>query len=256
MFKDRVVIVTGAAAGIGKACATRFIAEGAYTVIADIDEGAAQRTAAALGQRASAYWLDVTDPEQVDKLADETVRRFGRLDVWVNNVGFSIPGLLRDLSPDIWNRIIAGNLSSVQYGMQAALRHMIPAGGGAIINISSAAGAGGAYNMGAYGAAKAAVNALTKTAAVENARTGVRVNCVAPGGGILTDQLELFLLQQPGGRPAWEANSMSGRLGDPGEVAASVIFLASDQASLINGAVLPVDGGATARTPTIDPPKG
>ena len=254
-LKDRVAIVTGAATGIGQACAARLAAEGARLVISDLNEDAARSAAAGMAGDVVVIRSDASDPAQMDALVDETVRQFGRLDLLVNNVGFSINGMLADVSNEVWDKIIAGNLSSVFYGTRAALRHMVPAGRGSIINISSASSQGGAYNMGPYSAAKAAVNNLTKTAAVEYARTGVRVNCVAPGGGIETDALVRWMETLPGGRPSFERMSVRGKFGLPEEIAAAVLFLASDEASLINGAILPVDGGATARVPTVDLPK-
>lgn len=249
---NRIAIVTGAggAGGIGEAIARRLVAEGARTVVCDIDADRAESVARALGPHAAAWQCDVTRSDQFDAMVAETVRRFGRLDILVNNVGFTVPGLVRDLSDEQWHHVLNGCLSSTFYGIRAALRPMRAQQSGSIINISSAAGIGGAPGLGVYGAAKAGVINLTQTAAVENFKSGVRVNCILPNAATkaLTDWFEAT----PSGRRTRAGIEAYARCGAPDEIAAAVRFLASDDSSYVNGAILPVDGGLSARVGCVD----
>lgn len=248
----QIAIVTGAggSGGIGEAIARRFVAEGAMVIVADIDEQRAQDVAKALGVNAVARVCDVTSSAQVDALVDDTVRDFGRLDVLVNNVGFTLPGFLHELDDETWQRLQDACLSSTFYGIRAALRPMRQQRSGAIINIGSAAGVGGAPGLGAYGAAKAGVISLTQTAALENFKSGVRVNCVLPNAA--TKALLEWFDASDSGRKTRASIEAYSRCGSPDEIAAAVLFLASADSSYVNGAVLPVDGGLSARQACID----
>lgn len=249
----RVAIVAGAGSGIGAAIAQRFAEAGAQVIGADIERRAVEALAAST-PRLEPQVCDVTDSAAVDALVESAVQRFGRLDVMVNNVGSAIAGWLKDATDESYQRVLALTLSSAFYGTRAALRVMLPRGAGSIINISSGAGFGGAPGLATYGAAKAAVNNLTQSAAVENARSGVRINAISPGA-IRTPAILAWAESLPGGVPAYEATLLPGRFGRPGEIAAAALFLASDEASFVNGAVLPVDGAACARVAAIDIPK-
>ena len=249
----RVAIVTGAGSGIGAAIAQRFAEAGAQVIAADIQRDAVDALAARI-TGLTAQTCDVTDSAAVDALVEDAVQRFGRLDVMVNNVGQSIVGWLKDASDEEYRRVLALTLSSAFYGTRAALRVMLPRGAGSIINISSGAGFAGAPGLATYGVAKAGVNNLTMSAAVENACSGVRINAISPGA-IRTPAILAWAESLPGGVPAYEATLLPGRFGRPEEIAAAALFLASDEASYVNGAVLPVDGAACARVAAIDVPK-
>lgn len=249
---DRICVVTGSGGegGIGAAIATRFVAEGATVFVADIDLAKAETVAAALGERAIAWQCDVTSAEAVEALIAEAINRFGRLDVLVNNVGFTLPGRIAELSDASWDRVIAGNLTSTFYGIRAALRPMRAQKSGAIINISSAAGIGGAPGLGVYGAAKAGVISLTQTAAVENFKAGVRVNAILPNAA--TKPLLAWFDATDDGRETRAKIESYARCGSPDEIAAAALFLASEDSSYVNGVVMPVDGGLSARVGCID----
>lgn len=249
----RIAIVTGAGSGIGAAIARRLADAGAQVVAADIQREAVDALAASVAGLI-AQTCDVTNPAAVDALVEGAVQRFGQLDVMVNNVGRSIAGWLKDATDEDYQRVLALTLSSTFYGTRAALRVMLPRRSGSIINISSGAGLGGAPGLATYGAAKAGVNNLTQSAAVENARSGVRINAIAPGA-ILTPAILAWASSLPGGVPAYEATLLPGRFGRPEELAAAALFLASDEASFVNGALLAVDGAASARMAAIDVPK-
>ena len=249
-LENRVSIITGAGAGIGEATARRFVEEGALVIVADIDSDRAETVAASLGESAVAQRCDVTVSAQVDKLVDDTVARFGRLDVMINNVGFTLPGFLREFTDEAWQRVLQACLSSTFYGTRAALRPMRAQGSGSIINIGSAAGLGGAPGMAAYGAAKAAVAALSQSAAVENFKAGVRVNCLLPNAA--TAPLIEAFSNHPEGRAAIARIEAYGRFGDPSDAASAILFLASDDAKFVNGIVLSVDGGLASRVASIE----
>lgn len=249
---QRCAVVTGAGSGIGRAIAKRLAAAGARVVVADLNrEGAAQTVEAiiAAGGEAQVEICNVTQSSEVEQLFDRAESAYGPLRVLVNNVGFTLGGLLDTVSDPDWERVLAGNLSATFYGVRAALQRMVPQRQGSIVNISSGAGLFGSPGMGAYAACKAGVINLTKTAAVEQAGSGVRVNCVIPGA-IATPAMLAWAEHQAGGRAAYEQRLTPGRMGEPEEIAAAVYFLASDEASYVNGAALLVDGGANARMPT------
>lgn len=247
----QIGIVTGAGGGgIGTAIAGRFVSEGAAVFVCDIDGTRAEAVAGTLGERAIPWEADVTRADQVEAMVRAAVDRFGRLDVMVNNVGFTTPGFLGELADDAWHHVLNGNLSSTFYGIRAALRPMRAQRSGSIINISSAAGIGGAPGLGAYGAAKAGVISLTQTAAVENFKGGVRVNCILPNAA--TTALLAWFDATEAGRRTRAGIEAYARCGTPDEIAAAALFLASAESSYVNGVVLPVDGGLSTRVGCID----
>lgn len=250
-LEKKIAIVTGATGvgGIGEAIARRFVAEGAQVVVCGRDAKKVARVAEELGENAHPFTCDVSHSDQVDRMVEHAVEKFGRLDIMVNNVGYTVPGWLADLEDDAWHHVIENSLSSVFYGLRAALRPMRAQKAGTIINIGSAAGSGGAPGLGVYGAAKAGVANLSQTAAIENFKSGVRVNCVLPNAAT-APLLEWFKTE--GGQKTLQSIEAYSRCGTPDEIAAAVLFLASDDSSYVNGAVLPVDGGLSSRMGCID----
>ena len=251
----KVALITGSGSGIGRACALRFADGGALVVVNDVRADAAAAVAEEVVRTRStarsatehAIVADVGVRAQVDAMIDETVRRFGRLDVLVNNAASPRGGMIEQTDDETWRAVLDVTLDGTFYGVRAAIRVMAAQGGGSIINIASGAGLGGELGLGAYGAAKAAVINLTKTAAVENAARSVRVNVICPGP-IETPPLLAYLEVFPGGRAAFERQIPAQRLGRPEEIAHAALFLASDESSYVNGSVLVVDGAVAART--------
>jgi len=234
----RTVLVTGGASGIGRGLATAFAARGDRVVIADIDEDAAAAASRDLG--CDHLQVDIADASSVAT----AVHRAGPVDVLVNNAGLiAVGGLLVDLSPDDFDRVVRVNFRGTFLMTQAVARQMIARGeGGAIVNITSIGARQPTTALGAYEATKAAVEALTRSSALEFAQFGIRVNSVAPGP-VLTEMLRMAMPEGSPARTAWQARIPLDRMAEVEDVAPAAVFLASPEARHITGASIQVDGG-------------
>ena len=242
-FAQKVAIVTGSGSGIGEACARLLAHRGAQVLIADRDLADAERIAKEIGEAALPYQVDVSDPAACQAMVAETLHTFGQLDIAINNAGIGGPrALTGDYPLDGWNGVLAVNLSGVFYCMRAEIPALLATGGGAIVNMASILGTVGFPQAVAYVSANHGVVGMTKTAAIEYAAQGIRINCVGPG---FIDTPLLAAADQ-----AVIANVSAlhpiGRLGHAGEVAELVAFLVSDKASNITGSYHLIDGGYTA----------
>ena len=248
-MKNKVILITGALTGIGRASALAFAREGAHLVVCGRrdDVGNALATELrALGVEAEYLRADVRDEDDIRSLVDKTVSRFGRLDVAVNNAGTEgKPGPITEQSAESYAAVFDTNVLGTLLSMKHELRVMLPQGSGSIVNVSSTYGHTGAAGASIYAASKHAVEGLTKSAALEAAGTGVRVNVVAPGP-IETPMLNRFTGSDE--RKAGLASTVPlKRVGRPEEIAQAIAFLASEKASFITGASYLVDGGKTAQ---------
>ena len=240
----RVAIVTGAGSGIGEACARLLAERGAQTLIADLHAEAAQQVAKAIGDGAVAHTVDVSDPAACERMVQAAVEAFGRLDIAVNNAGIGGPQAPTGQYPlDGWQAVLAVNLSGVFYSMRAEIPAMLAAGGGSIVNIASILGSVGFAQSVAYVSAKHGVVGMTRTAAIEYARQGIRINSVGPGF-IQTPLLDAAAPEIIAGVAGLHP---TGRLGRAEEVAELVAFLASERASNTTGSYYVTDGGYTAQ---------
>ena len=248
-LKGKVAIITGGAHGMGAVEAVLFAKEGAKVVIADIREEDARKVEAEIaevGGEAMVALLDVTKENQWERTIADVVARFGKLDILVNNAGISGSGEKDFGSSQAWDQLMDVNAKSVFLGMKHAIPEMEKAGGGAIVNISSISGmVGQSYIQPGYNASKGAVRLVTKAAAVQHAKSGIRVNSVHPGS--MPPMLTSGARGDGGSQDARMAAIPMGREGQPIEVANAVLFMASDEASYITGTELMVDGGYTAR---------
>jgi meso-butanediol dehydrogenase/(S,S)-butanediol dehydrogenase/diacetyl reductase len=246
-FQGRTVLITGAGSGIGRATAERFGSEGAAVVCVDLNEKGVEDTAAAIrnaGGEALALTCDVSQPAQVDETFRRALERYKRLDVLANVAGVGGFRRLTETSIEDWNRVIGVNLTGTFLTCQRAMPHILESKG-AIINTASVAGLKSHPFSAAYCASKGGVVTMTKALAVEYGRKGVRINCLCPGG-VETPMIGQFQLPE-GANPAVLQRIMPlGRMGQPQEIAGAIVFLASEDASYMNGSVVVVDGGMIA----------
>jgi NAD(P)-dependent dehydrogenase (short-subunit alcohol dehydrogenase family) len=251
----KVALVTGSTRGIGEAIARRFAAEGAGVLITGRTQAAGRRLQEEIereGGQALYVPTDLAHEDQIARAVRAAVERFGRLTTLVNNAApteLMGPGRtdrsLAEISDAAWDAILRVGLKALVWTSRHAIPHIAQAGGGSVVNVSSAAGTLGVGGLDAYTATKGAIDALTRSMAVEFAPRGIRVNCIAPGM-VLTSPGAWKMMEHPLLGPATRALHLT-RLGRPEDVAAAAAFLASDDAAFITGVHLPVDGGATAR---------
>lgn len=252
-LKDKVCIITGGAAGIGKATAEKFYAEGAKVIICDLNQEAGEALVAELGENARYYQVNVTNRQEVQTFVDAVAAEFGRVDVLINNAGITKDGqfvkfkegeMVGEMSEEAFDAVVAVNLKGVFNCTQAVTPYMIKQGGGSIVSASSVVGLYGNFGQTNYAATKFGVIGMTKTWARELGKYQIRVNAVAPGF-ILT---EMVLKMPEHVLAGMAANAPLKRLGKPEEIANVYCWLSSDEASYIHGAVISVDGGIVLGT--------
>ncbi len=249
---DKACVVTGAGSGIGKATAERLAEEGGKVLCVDIDAGSAAATAQGIqtaGGVAADFAADISAPEQVESFIRSCVERYGSIDVLVNNAGVNLPGVFHEVPDEVIDRTLNVNVKGTMYASRAAIPYMLKQGKGSIVNISSVNGLVSEPFLAVYSASKGAIVMLTRGIALDYAKQNIRCNCICPGwvdtpinyahaemlGGLdkVYDSIDSF---QPIGRP-----------GEPREIANLVLFLASDEASLMTGSIVTADGGMTAQ---------
>ncbi|MFO7583689.1 MAG: beta-ketoacyl-ACP reductase [Anaerolineales bacterium] len=252
-LKDKVTLVTGGAAGIGKATALRFAEEGAKVVICDVNEEAGNALLAELGPEARFYKVNVADRQEVQAWVDDVVAHYGRVDVLINNAGILRDGLfvrvkdgqlVKQMEEAAWDAVIDVNLKGVFNCTQAVTPYMIKQGGGVVVNASSVVGLYGNFGQTNYVATKAGVIGMTKVWARELGRHNIRVNAVAPGF-IMTEMVQ----QMPENiLNDMKSHTPLGRLGEPRDIANAYLWLASDEAAFVHGTTISVDGGIVVGT--------
>jgi NAD(P)-dependent dehydrogenase (short-subunit alcohol dehydrogenase family) len=244
MFQNKVALVTGGSFGIGRATAIAFAVAGAKVVVADwVEDTETVDTIRKAGGEALFIRCDVSSEQEVKAMIEQTLAAYGRLDYGVNNAGIEgVQKPFQDYSQEEWDKVLNVNLKGVWLCMKYQIAPMIRQGGGAIVNVSSIAGKVGFPNLAHYVASKHAVNGLTKAAALENAKTGVRINALCPGV-IQTPMVDRSIGEDEALRQGYRAAIPMGRFGVPEEMAGTVLFLCSDQSGYITGQTIVADGG-------------
>ncbi|MGP3924631.1 SDR family NAD(P)-dependent oxidoreductase [Streptomyces sp. 8N616] len=256
MLEGKIAVITGGASGIGAATARRVAAEGARTVVADLNLRGAEDVARLIGEaggEATALYADLGDIASVRAMVQTTVDSYGGLDILHNNAAATRLAARSDLpilnaDPHVWDQTMRINLRGTMVATQAAIPHMIARGGGSIINTSSVSGLAGDLGNPAYGASKAAVISLTQSTATQYGKQGVRCNAITPGY-VSTPAVDTAV--RGAVREVMLRHSLTPRLGTPEDIAAAVVFLASDEAANITGQVLGIDGGLLAHQPYV-----
>ena len=245
----KVCIVTGAGSGIGRASAIRFAEEGARVTCVDVDEEAVRSTVAEIGEAAFATAADVSDDAQVRAYTDDTVERWGKLDVVFNNAGVNLPTVFHEATDALIERTLDVNVKGPIFGSRAAIPHMLQAGGGSIINTSSVNGLVAEPYLSIYAASKGAIVMLSKGIALDYAKQNIRCNAICPGW--VDTPINYAHAEMLGGLDKVYASIDSfqplGRPGEPREIANVALFLASDEASFVTGSVIVADGAMTAQ---------
>ena len=242
-FVNKVALITGGGSGIGEAIARRLLAEGASVAISGRTSQRLQAVASSMpADRVLPFTADVSKRADCDALVQATIDRFGRLDTLVNAAGMNLVGTIQDTSDESWEACLSSDLSGVFYMCRAATPYLIKTRG-SIVNIGSVSSLGGGWSHAAYNAAKGGVANLTRSAACDLGKFGVRANTVAPGLTV-TGMVEAIMDDQALLQKAWDRIPLR-RAGQPDEIAAATAFLASGEAAWITGVVLPVDGGQT-----------
>jgi NAD(P)-dependent dehydrogenase (short-subunit alcohol dehydrogenase family) len=248
-LRGKRAIVTGAGSGIGRAVALRLAAEGARVIVSDVDEVAAKAVAREIGGETLVRKTDVTSPNEVEALVGTAVGEWDGLDVMVNNAGIGVAGTVADTPEEDYEMVMDVCLRGTFFGMKYAIPAIRESGGGSVVNMSSVAALVGIPDRAIYSAAKGAILAITRAAAIDHVEEGVRVNCIAPGTvdtpwiGRITSGYD-----DPGeARANMQARQPHGRFVTPEEIAAMAAYLASDESASVIGACMIVDGGVTAR---------
>jgi len=243
-FEGKVVIVTGASSGIGAGTARRFLREGAFVTLNGRREQKLHETIAGFDAAKSLVHAgDVSDEGYVKHLVEDTVTKFGKLDVLVNNAGMAIFGPFAQTTTQDWRKLMATDLDSVYFACREALPHLLKTKG-SIINLSSASGLGGDWGLSAYNAAKGAITNFTRALALEYGSRGVRINAVAPS--LTSTEATADIEKSEAVMAAFLDRLPIGRAATPDNIAGVIAFLASEDAAFINGVILPVDGGLHA----------
>lgn len=247
-LQGKIAVITGAGAGIGEATARLFAREGAKVVVSDRAGDLAETVAASLGENAAAFRADVAVARDVEGLMAFALERFGRIDVLINNAGFGIRGNVVETEEADWDALMAVNVKGVYLCCKYAIPAMAAKGGGSIVSTASNLASVGLADRAAYVASKGAVAALTRSMAIDHAAQNIRVNCVAPGPTRSTyfDRMIANHSDPEGFVAGLGARSPMNRMGMPAEIANVMLWLASDEASFVTGAMYTVDGGATA----------
>jgi NAD(P)-dependent dehydrogenase (short-subunit alcohol dehydrogenase family) len=253
-LEGKVAVITGAATGIGRATAVRFAQEGARVVFGDVNDVEADETLRQLGMTGGEgrfLHCDVRRSEDVARLVDAAVSAYGQLDIMMNNVGVNFYGKVHETTEEDWAACINLNLGSVYRGMHAAIPHMLKAGKGSVINTASNQGLVAFNGFAAYAAAKGAIVQLSRQASLDYAPNSIRVNCICPGAVRTPMNPELLDPSMDGGARLERSSSRIPmlRIGEPDEVAAAALYLASDESAWVTGLALVIDGGVTVKGP-------
>jgi NAD(P)-dependent dehydrogenase (short-subunit alcohol dehydrogenase family) len=249
---DKVAIITGAGAGMGRATARLFAEEGAKVVVADCDGDAGEETVGLIEKRGGESTfvpVDVSEAADAERMVKITLERYGNLDILVNNAGIYAQGDVVSTTEEEWHRILGVNLTGVFLCSKYAVAAMVERGGGAIVNVASEAGLVGIHNQVSYNVSKSGVIALTKSMALDFAPHNIRVNCLCPGRTLtpLVEKVIAEAADPESTRRALEEDRPMKRMGRPEEIAAGILFLVSDECTYATGSTLVVDGGYTAQ---------